>query len=179
MKILKNKNYKTILMPVLIIGALLLVCIASAFFLKLWPFQNNIDPNSIRQETSSESSKNDNPITKDESEADANEGKSTDDVPVSESFSAAITKLEQNDNQISFAAKISNSKNPGTCVVTFSNPNDRPIVKQFDSTSKDSVTLCESTFSALEFSYLGEWNVSLRYYVGSEQAFTEGRVIIK
>jgi cytoskeletal protein RodZ len=178
MKIIKNKNYKKVLLPLIIVGILLVGYVIVAYLTNLWPFQSEIDPNSRRQETSSQSSKNDNPITKEGSKASVNEGKDTAEVPVSTEVKASITKLEQNGDQITFSAKIDNSEN-GTCVVTFSNANDRPIVKQFDSTTKGDVTLCESTFSSFEFSYIGEWDVSLRYYIGAEQALAQGKITIK
>jgi len=180
MKLVKNINTKkrTIIIAVSAIILLVGVFFAAAYLLKLGPFQTVVDPNSQRQETESESTKNDNPITKNESTADVNQGKDSSQVPVSTSLVATITDLNQEENTIKFSANITNAKNQGTCVVTFSNENDRPIVKEFDAAQKDNSALCVSTFSALEFSYLGEWDVSLRYYSGSEQAVAQGKITI-
>lgn len=179
MKLIKNKNIKKILIPLLIAGILLVSYFSFAYFLKTWPFQSAIDPNSLRQDTTSESYKNDNPIKKSDSQAGINEGKDSSEVPISNTFSVNITRLEQVNNDVIFSAIINGSNNTGTCVITFSNPNDRPIVKELSSTTKDGTSICEATFSALEFSYLGEWNASLRYYNGTEQATVEGKVTIK
>lgn len=106
--------------------------------------------------------------------------KTSDQVPVSKDLAATISRLEQTDEGIIFSATIANSPTAGRCVVTFTNPNDKPVVKEIDATTKDGTALCGPlTVSPLEFSYLGEWQVTLRYYLNDQQAIASGKVTIR
>lgn len=106
--------------------------------------------------------------------------KTSDQVPVSKDLEATISQLEQTDEGIIFSATIANSPDAGRCVVTFTNPNDKPVVKEVDATVKDGVALCGPlTVSPLEFSYLGEWQATLRYYLDDQQAIASGKVVIR
>ena len=106
--------------------------------------------------------------------------KTTDQVPVSEGLKASITQLEQKDNLILFSAAVENASSAGSCTVTFSSPNDKPVVKEVDASMKDGVALCGPlNISSLEFSYLGEWQVTLRYYLNDEQAVATGKITIR
>lgn len=182
MKIKKdsNKTKRVIIITLAALVVLSISLVAVAYQKKLWPFQVTPVDTDSRQDTVNESPKNNNPIKKEDSKSSINEGMNSDQIPVAEDFSATITQLDQTGDTVNFAAKINNSPSPGTCVVTFSNPNDRPVTRQFDSTVKDSVSVCGPlAIPSLEFSYLGEWNVSLRYYVGTKQAIVDGKVVIK
>ena len=170
----------------IIVGIVLLLAAGGAYTYAAykkswWPFPAQSSVNiDAQQDTENESPKNNNTTKKDESKADENTGKTSDQVPVNDKFIPTISVLEQSGNNVKFAASIKNSSSAGQCVVTFSNPNDRPVVKQFDATVKDGSAICGPIeVPALEFSYLGEWQVSLRYYVGTEQATTTGKVTIR
>lgn len=179
MKIKKQSKRKLIIASAVIVVAVAMYGVI-ALKLSYWPFLAptvNLDG---RQDTINESPKNNNPVKKDDNQPEINPGKTPDQVPINEEFVASITQLEQIGDNIKFAAEISNSPSIGTCVVTFTNANDRPVTKQFSATPSNNSMLCgPMDIPALEFSYLGEWTVSLRYYVGSEQAIASGKVIIK
>lgn len=102
----------------------------------------------------------------------------TDDVPVSTSASAVITRLEEKDSVVHFSAKVSGTNELGRCVITFSTPNDRPITKEFDAIKSASDYICAIDVSSLEFSYLGKWSVNLRYYSEDSQVTVTSEVTI-
>ncbi len=187
MKISKNKKsskIKTLIILLAIVVALLLVYGVYSYNTGKWPFasKNQLDTSTIdgTQKTTNQSPRNDNPTQKDDDTPQVNPGKTTDQIPVSKDTTATITQLQQVGNQVTFNASITNTTSAGTCVVTFSTPNDRPVSKQFTATTKGADTSCGPlSIPASEFSFLGQWSVTLRYYTGDEQAVAEGSVVIK
>ena len=103
----------------------------------------------------------------------------TNEIPVSSAASSTITRLEQSNGTVYISTAIDNSSPGGTCVVTFTNPNDRPITKEFAPVSKDSILSCSISFPDYEFSYLGSWHTAARYYVNDIQTLAEGDITIK
>lgn len=187
MKINKQpKNTPNTRLRLAVIIAVILLIFAAAYTAiayknQYWPFSSTetVDTDG-RQDTVNESPKNNNPATKGDTDTTGNKGLNTDEVPVAVALSASITTLEQSGDAVNFSAKINGTASNGTCVVTFSNANDRPVTKEFSSTTKDNITTCGPvSIPSLEFSFLGEWNVSLRYYTGTEQVVTEGKVTIQ
>jgi hypothetical protein len=175
-----NKRKKVYVIGGIVLLLLVVSYFAVAYTKGFWPFSDVNRDQTASRDTVNESPRNNNPAKKDEAAPDANAGKTTDQVPIAKDFVATITRLDQTDGQVNFSAKIDNSPSAGTCVVTFSNPNDRPLIKQVAATVDGGTTLCGPlSVPSLEFSYPGEWNVSLRYYVGSEQVITEGKVTIR
>jgi hypothetical protein len=104
----------------------------------------------------------------------------TDSIPVSNSLSSKITTLEQDGENIKFQGVVNNTHNIGNCVVTFENPNDKPVVRSFDSTEKDGSQICgEISIPSLEFSYLGTWNVTFRFIVDGSQTTANDKIDIR
>lgn len=106
-------------------------------------------------------------------------GKTSDQVPVSKGLVATITNLSEANQQVTFSASITGSSQKGTCVVTFSTPNDRPVTKQFDPTMSNQTATCPLTLSAQDFTYLGNWTATLHYYLGTEQATAQKDINIQ
>lgn len=103
-----------------------------------------------------------------------------DQVPASVTMSASITDLSQEGNIVKFASRIDNpAGKDGQCVVTFTNPNDRPVTKEFEPRVTTNGLLCSIDVPAYEFSFLGSWQVVGRYYVAGQQVNTQGEVTIK
>jgi hypothetical protein len=140
------------------------------------------DNNSITRDThdSPVVAKDNNPKTIQQSDTlpDKSQSLTTEDVPVNTAATATITRLEQKDSTVYFDATVNNATNLGKCVVSFTTPNDKPIAKEFDATKNGTEFRCSLTTSALEFSYLGKWDVTLRYYDGNSQIITKGSVTI-
>lgn len=187
MNIKKNKkssNIKRIVSVLAIIVVLLLAYGLYSYAAGKWPFfrKDQLDASKIdsTQKTTNQSPRNDNPTQKNDDTPQVNPGKTTDQIPVSKDTTATITQLEQMGDQVKFNASIANTSSAGTCVVTFSTPNDRPVSKQFTASLQGNNATCGPlSIPASEFSFLGQWSVTLRYYTGNEQAVAESSVVIK
>lgn len=141
-----------------------------------WPFTQNV---TTVEKTVNTSPKNSNVPAKSDAQATPSSGKTSNEVPVSPAASASITELADADGKIQFSANIQGLAAGGTCVLTFSNPNDRPVTKQFAPITKAGAVACATSVPAYEFSYLGTWAVSLHYYSGSQQVTAGGEVNVK
>ena len=172
-----NKSNKKKILIISLIATLLIAGGAAAFYLTQQNDPSNEENSKTSQDTPTTDT-NKKGETPAESLPDNSQGTTTEDVPVSSTASAKITRLEQQDMTVYFAADISNTTTAGRCVVSFTTTNDRPVIREFDSTQNGANRSCNLDLSALEFSYLGEWKVTLRYYEGNTQVVTEGLVTI-
>lgn len=173
-----KQTSRTPLIVAVIVFLLLCAYFGIALKTHFWPFLASTNT----QNTTSESSPSTDSTGKTQTDTTGvKSGVTSDQVPVSTSIAASITQLSEDDNNnITFAGLIKNNTSPGTCVVTFTNPNAKPYVVQADSTTKDSQTLCGPlSISALNFSYLGEWAVNLRFYSDNEQATADSTITIQ
>ncbi len=180
MKIQKNNRLKRRLILCTAIAVVLLTAyLIPAKLFSLPPF--SIVKDSVKILDSSEAQKSKQP---DEKQSITSQGsqidKTTDEIPVSESLTPEITELSQNDSEIIFAGKVLNAKSAGRCVISFSSPNDRPIVKEADATLKTpGESICGPlSISELEFSYLGEWSVEFAYYENGSRVSTKSSIRI-
>lgn len=96
----------------------------------------------------------------------------TDQIPSSGTMSLEISQLEQSGDTINVTAKASGSDKEGTCVLTFSLPDEKPVVKQVNSVGMS----CSLSISKLEFSRLGNWNLNAVFYQGESK--TEANRVI-
>jgi len=177
---------KIILITIIVL--FILACGYTGFALKqdIWPFNtagsvtqaekdaaNNFPTTSPKTDAPAvdSSSKNNDPQTPNQS---------NDQVPVSPTLTATITQLEEKDSVIYFSAAITGTSDSGTCVVNFTNPNDKPVTKQVTATVKGSSVACGPIqISNLEFSYLGQWSVDFNFYTGGKQVSTSGIIKIR
>jgi hypothetical protein len=147
-----------------------------------FPFQENTVSTDSSPDVATKypSPKNNNIPSKATIPSTPTSGQTSNQVPVDTTFSASITQLNETNGQVNATATIQHSPTPGTCVFTFSTPNDRPVVDQVTATVKDDVATCGPiTISADEFSYLGKWTLSLHYYVGDQQAEAQSTITIQ
>lgn len=179
---IKNNNKKS-LKPLLIIAviAFLIICGYTGIALKtgLWPFITL--PSTSKSEPLSPDQ--DKTTTKTPVDTNASGATTPDQVPINKNISASITQLtEDSNNNILFSANIIGLDKPtakGTCVITFTNDNDKPYIQQVDSTIKGGDTICgQLSISSLNFSYLGTWKVNLRFYLDNQQTTTDGTIDI-
>jgi len=175
----KNKNSSKKIVILVIVAILLVAAVGVAYYLT--QKDNSTDTTSNGTSSSSTDAASDTdgkgtdqPATLPENSQDL----TTDDVPVSTSASAVITRLEEKDSVVHFSAKVSGTDELGRCVITFSTPNDRPVTKEFDATKSGSDYICAIDVSSLEFSYLGKWSVNLRYYSEDTQVTVTSEVTI-
>jgi cytoskeletal protein RodZ len=180
----KRKSTKKRYVVVAIAAAFIAVTdFSSAQAFNLWPFQKQTIQNSDSSPSpkpNHPSPKNNATTTKGDTQSPIDPGKTADQVPISSAMAATITTLEETGQQIQFAASVTNSPTAGVCVVTFSNPNDRPVTQQVNATVSNSTASCGPlNVPASEFSYLGTWQVTFHYYLGSQQATSQGTITIR
>lgn len=175
---------KTFVKPTVSVGLIVVLALliygALSHSKHWWPFHTVSQTSSVtNQQTDHPSPKNNNTPSKAASPSDTS-SETSNQVPVDSSLSASITKLEEANGQVSFSATVQHTSSAGTCVVTFSNPNDRPVTKQFDASYSSNASTCGPiAFSANEFSYIGNWQVNFHYYTGDKQATAQGNINIQ
>ena len=180
----KSKAKKIILSTIIVL--FLLACGYTGFALKenMWPFKpvstiTQAEKNAANNHPST-SPKADTPAVDSSTGTSSKPAQNNDQVPVSQSLAATITQLEEKDSTVYFAAAISGTSDAGTCVVNFTNPNDKPVTKQVTGSVKDGSVACGPIqISNLEFSYLGQWSVDFHFYTSGEQTSTSGTINIR
>lgn len=106
--------------------------------------------------------------------------KTTDDVPVNPSLSATIDELSQADGFVVFRGSVNDSKSGGSCTITFTNENDRPVTQTVPAKIANKRATCEDVrISETNFSFLGDWVATFRYYNDDKQVVTEDRIMIR
>lgn len=95
--------------------------------------------------------------------------KTTDQVPTASAASIAITRLEQKNDQVSYAAQVSGITENGTCSATFTKEGSRPVVRSTQATGS---TCGPIVIPETEFSQVGTWKLTLRYFADDQQIDT-------
>ena len=173
----KNTTGKKTLLIIAIVVLLLGLGVGVAYGLRLGPFSEVTQTSSSPQVSTSTDQEKSTEATKSDSKGTP---ATSDTVPVSKTLAAKITRLSQDGENVLFSSTVENAAGKGTCVVTFTNPNDKPVVRSYDSVSKDSFQICEEVkIPALEFSYTGPWSVNFRFYSDNEQIIVDSQLEIK
>lgn len=95
--------------------------------------------------------------------------KTTDQIPTAPEAAITITQLEQKNGQVSYAAQVSGIAENGTCSATFTKDGSRPIVR---SSQASGATCGPISISETEFSQVGSWTLTLRYFADNKQIDT-------
>lgn len=102
---------------------------------------------------------------------------STSDVPVSQAATISISSLGTNQDFVSYSATVSGSASAnGTCTITFEQSGAKPVVAT--STAKG-MTCVDSSIPVQQFTMLGTWTATLRYFYDNQQISTTGKVVIQ
>jgi cytoskeletal protein RodZ len=174
-----NKHISTskkVAVVVLLFVVLVLIALFILHSLGSWPFiklSSSTNTLPITSSSSDGSNKSEVPTS--------TTTKTTDQVPVDTKATASITTIRQDaDGKIIFSGVVNNTSDGGQCSVTFSNTNDRPYSPApfAPSGSGSTVTCGPLSIDSQNFSYLGTWNVTLRYYVSNRQVVATGTVDI-
>lgn len=96
----------------------------------------------------------------------------TEAVPTGDDISITIDSLGQSNGVV--AAKATATQD-GTCVFTFSTPNDKPVTRQVDTANK----ICSVSISQNEFSYLGQWQLVVTFYKDGKKSEAKQNVTIQ
>ncbi|RWZ78345.1 MAG: hypothetical protein EOT05_01095 [Candidatus Microsaccharimonas sossegonensis] len=168
MKKTQNKTsvFKKIATIIVLIFLAVLLFVAFAYLTKIWPFNNNSQNNLPVKimDSQKNATKDTIPAAKDTTT------KTTDQVPVNATVTATIDELFQSNGKITFKATVQSSVVGGKCSVTFTNPNDKPVVRTFNATAGKTVTVCGPVeIPEQEFTYLGQWDATFRYYINDGQ----------
>lgn len=93
--------------------------------------------------------------------------KTTDDIPVSSSATITITGIVQQNGNVTLSSSLQNPGETGTCSVLFTSDVAKPVSRTVTATdgSCPDITIPEQEFSAI-----GTWEATLRYYTGDTQA---------
>lgn len=86
-----------------------------------------------------------------------------DKVPTSEEIKVVITSTSQKDGIVNTSASVTGASSDGTCVFTYTTPDERPVVQQVTSTNK----VCTSAIPEVQFSKLGNWNLQVIFYLNN------------
>lgn len=119
--------------------------------------QNNSDATNDQQKDSKGQTTNPN--------VDAS--KTTNEIPVSTLTTLSITRLVQEDGNIKIASNLENPGASGTCSVQFTSDVAKPVSRTVDAVNG---TCPEITIPEQEFSAIGTWKATLRYYTSDTQA---------
>lgn len=143
----------------------------AAYAYKLWPFadrQSEIEKQeaaNANDETNPQQKKN---LPSAEELKVTGGDKTTDQIPVAPAGSLEITSLEQRNDDIIFSALLANTTTPGTCSALFEHTDGaaRPVTRTVQSTADGCP---ETAIPQAEFAALGNWKLTLRYYVNDTQ----------
>lgn len=93
-------------------------------------------------------------------------------VPTSSALSVNITSTSQANGLVSASAK---TNGDGTCVFLYSaGDKDKPVTRQVSTSGGN----CSTSISQNEFSYLGQWQLTVTYYNGGKKAEASKNVTI-
>lgn len=173
MHIIKT-NKRTSKATLIILGAVIALLAGAtyvAYASNVWPFADH--QSQTEEQEAANSSDETNPQQKKnlpslkEMEV-AGGDKTTDEVPVAQAGSLNITNLEQRNDTIIFAASLANITTPGTCSALFEHTDGaaRPVTRTVQSTADGCP---ETAVPQADFTALGNWKLTLRYYVNDTQ----------
>lgn len=140
---------------------------------QIWPFHTKV--NTVE--------KNGSDLTNSQTKAKAGETnknvdttKNTSEIPISTTTSVQITQLVQDDQKVTYSAKITDPSSSGTCSAVFTNPAAQPVTSV---TTTSSDTCGPVSIPNAQFVTLGIWKLTLRYYADNLQAVATQEINIK
>ena len=158
----------------IVIGALfiiLAVATYAAYTYEIWPFadrQSDIEKQEAANATDETNPQQKKNLPSSEELKASGGDKTTDQIPVATAGSLEITSLEQRNDDIVYSASLANTTTPGTCSALFEHADGaaRPVTRTTQSTTDGCP---ETAIPQAEFAALGNWKLTLRYYVNDTQ----------
>jgi len=164
-----------IIVTVITIGAIYLIGFNGSI-LGWQPFEPTSQQE--QQQTSDPQDTTTNSGTKDDT--DEGTDQTTDEIPVNQTLVATFTKLSQADGFITFTGEVNANSTDGSCSITFTNASDRPVTRTATPTQVGSKSVCGPVqIPESEFSFLGEWTATFRFYTGGAQTTAERKITIQ
>jgi hypothetical protein len=95
-------------------------------------------------------------------------------VPSTNIVSVKIADFTQSDRTVSATANITGNRTQGTCVFSYTTTDAKPVVEQMSSVGN----ICTSKISEVKFNKLGEWNMSVTFYLDNTKSEVSQNVTI-
>lgn len=99
-------------------------------------------------------------------------------VPVDADLITYIENFSQLNGMVNASAKITGTNTSGTCVFSFTNPEDKPVIPEVASTSSGNAQVCSISVGEARFSKLGPWNLTVTFYLNGKKAQANQSVTI-
>jgi cytoskeletal protein RodZ len=132
-----------------------------------WPFIHSHNTQQSKQDVLSNhtpSDKKSAPTAQTNSNVDAT--KTTDQIPTNPSLILTISKLAQENGAVTYEASLNDKNQNGTCAAEFTSKGARPITSTTDAKNG---TCGPISIPELQFTKIGDWNFTLRYYTKNTQ----------
>ena len=129
--------------------------------------------NSSKNNLQSKDTNKDNSIG-DETLPNNSTGTTTDKIPSSETLEISIKNTSQNGGTVNASVEISGTTTDGTCVFTYTTPEDRPVIQQISSSNNT----CQSNIPEVQFSKLGTWKLNVVFYQNNTKVEASKNVTI-
>lgn len=175
----KNSNRSRILYILAVLVVIGVLCtVALARHYQWGPFQQTAIEDLASREKQNKSDST-NPQSKDESAAsskDVDKSKNTSEVPISETAKLEILKLAQENREVIYSAAVTNGSGGGTCSAVFTHELAKPVIS---TTSAHNGKCGPTSIPETEFSALGTWTLTLRYYTDNTQAVATQTVEVR
>jgi len=109
-----------------------------------------------------------------------NSSKTTDQVPVTTELTATITNLSQSNGYVSFVGTVNSVDTSGECSIILTNDNDKPVSRTVTAIIESGVVTCGPVqIPESEFTFLGKWLGTFRYYINGSQVVATKDITIK
>jgi type II secretory pathway pseudopilin PulG len=114
---------------------------------------------------------------KDSSTSSNTSASTTEEVPTNTARNVTISDFSQSGGVVNASASITGTTTSGTCVFTFTNPEDKPVTRQTAS-SGSSPQACSTSINEVEFSKLGSWTLTVNFYQNGQKSEASQKVTI-
>ncbi len=177
MKTMKTKSVRIKKPLIIVITATVLIIGfgVTAYATNLWPFTKNEDTTSpLLEDPNKNASKEDLTVP------DETSTKTTDEIPINTTIAASIDTLRETDTAVTFTGSVNNKEAGGKCSITFSNPDSKPVIRTADATNNGEFSICGPIEIPInDFTLLGTWSATFRYYINDMQAVASKDIVIQ
>lgn len=122
--------------------------------------------------------KSSNSTSSDNDKGVSRSAQTSEQVPVNTSLTTIIDNFSQLNGVVNASARITGTNTSGTCVFSFTNPDDKPVVPEVKSSSSGNAQVCSVSIGESSFSKLGTWNLTVTFYQNDQKAQANQSVTI-
>ncbi len=161
---------------VLVVIVLALVFGAGAYvYLQRQEAQQLAEQKALDESQTNSAKKGDVASTKDTSVTPKTEGDIKQDIPTATENIVTINSVNQSGGTVAASASVSGVSAGGTCVFSFTNPDDKPVIPPSVSIRDGS---CSTNTPEVGFSKLGVWNLNVTAYIDGKKSEANQSVTI-